>query len=50
MIEPMLAERGNLSVLSDKNFIFEPKLDGMRCSLVKRGRRVYMYNRVVIMI
>ncbi len=41
----MLASNGKLSVLSNKNYIFEPKMDGIRCILVKRGRKVYMFSR-----
>ncbi len=41
----MLASNGKLSVLSSKDYIFEPKMDGIRCILVKRGRKVYMFSR-----
>ncbi|MBD3312097.1 hypothetical protein GF352_01420 [archaeon] len=44
--EPMLAETGKISLLENNNYLFEPKLDGTRCVLVKRGRRVYMFNRL----
>jgi ATP-dependent DNA ligase len=44
--EPMLAESGDLSLLEKDDYIFEPKLDGSRCVLVKRGRRIYMFNRL----
>lgn len=43
---PMLAKNGKISVLESDDYIFEPKLDGTRCVLVKRGRRVYMFNRL----
>ncbi len=42
----MLAEKGGIRLLNDNNYYFEPKLDGTRCVLVKRGRRVYMFNRL----
>ncbi|HLE06343.1 MAG TPA: RNA ligase family protein [Candidatus Nanoarchaeia archaeon] len=44
--EPMLAENGNLSLLNSTEHVFEPKMDGSRCILEKRGRRVYMLNRI----
>jgi len=44
--KPMLAGTGKLNVLSDEDYLFEPKLDGIRCVLVKRGRRVFMFNRL----
>jgi len=42
----MLAENGTMDVLNNTNYIFEPKLDGTRCILVKKGRRVYLHNRL----
>jgi ATP-dependent DNA ligase len=44
--KPMLAENGTMDVLNNTNYIFEPKLDGTRCILVKKGRRVYLHNRL----
>ncbi len=41
----MLAGTGNLRLLTNPDYLFEPKMDGTRCILVKRGRRVYMFNR-----
>ncbi|MFA5406015.1 MAG: ATP-dependent DNA ligase [Candidatus Nanoarchaeia archaeon] len=45
--EPMLAEKGTIDVLSSNEHLFEPKLDGTRCIAVKKGRRVYIYNRLI---
>ena len=42
----MLAVTGKLNLLTNPDYLFEPKLDGIRCILVKRGRRVYMFNRL----
>jgi len=44
--KPMLAETGKVNILNNNDYLFEPKMDGTRCILLKRGRRVYIFNRL----
>ena len=42
--QPMLATLTKQR-FSDPNWIFEDKLDGVRCIVVKRGKRAFLYSR-----
>ncbi|MGC8940631.1 MAG: non-homologous end-joining DNA ligase [Candidatus Nanoarchaeia archaeon] len=44
-ISPMLARLGDKSILKLKGFIFEPKLDGVRTILYKKGSQIKLLNR-----
>jgi bifunctional non-homologous end joining protein LigD len=43
--EPMLAKIGKKNILSSKQYFFEPKLDGTRAMLYKKGRKLDFINR-----
>jgi bifunctional non-homologous end joining protein LigD len=45
MKKPMLSLTGNLNDLVRKDYIYEPKLDGVRCLLVKSGESITLINR-----
>ena len=41
---PMLCKKSTTDLLEDKNYIFEPKLDGTRC-IAEIGEKVDLFNR-----
>ena len=41
----MLAKTGNLDVLKDGRYIFEPKLDGTRAMFIKKNDEIQLINR-----
>lgn len=45
LIKPMLAHTGCLDDLKKKDFIWEPKLDGTRALVYKRGKKIRFLNR-----
>lgn len=44
-MKPMLCKNGNLDILDSDEYYFEPKLDGTRALLVKRGKAIKLINR-----
>ncbi|RLE38847.1 DNA ligase [Candidatus Woesearchaeota archaeon] len=44
-IAPMLTKLGEKSDLNKKGFISEPKLDGTRAILIKKGKKIQLINR-----
>jgi DNA ligase D-like protein (predicted ligase) len=45
MISVMLAKQGNKSYLKSKDFIYEPKFDGTRVLVYKKGKKIEIVNR-----
>ncbi len=41
----MLAEKGDQTILSNPLYLFEPKLDGIRCIAEKKGSKVFLLDR-----
>ncbi len=44
-MDVMLAKVGNSETLGDKNYIFEPKFDGTRVLIFKKGKSIRLVNR-----
>ncbi len=45
-MKPMFAEIGSTDVLKNKNYIFEPKMDGIRLILKKDKQKIKLFNRL----
>ncbi|HTY43947.1 MAG TPA: non-homologous end-joining DNA ligase, partial [Patescibacteria group bacterium] len=45
MKELMLAQQGSIEDLNNKEFIFEPKFDGTRVLIYKKGKNIKLINR-----
>ncbi len=45
-MKPMFAEIGSTNILNNKNYLFEPKLDGIRIILKKNKEKVQIFNRL----
>ena len=44
-MKPMFAEIGSSDILKRKNFIFEPKMDGIRL-ILKKNKKIQLFNRL----